>query len=186
MNALEYMEKQLQKHKANYAREFARGVPEEMLTNIALKVSYYKSAVEALRDVDSVLTPIKPKADSTLHSMKKDELVEYVRCLEHNYNVAVSFNENQARYIESLNTVTLPCSIGDKVYRVDRGNFFSDYRPFVQELTVTEISWKHEKYGDKDLGFAIIADGIRYKFTSIGKSVFLTREEAEAHIERSK
>ena len=51
--------------------------------------------------------------------------------------------------------------------------------PFVQELTVTEISWKHEKYGTKDLGFAIIANGIRYKFSSIGKTVFLTREEAE-------
>lgn len=49
-----------------------------------------------------------------------------------------------------------------------------------KELTVTEISWKNEKYSGKDLGFAIIADGIRYKFTSIGKSVFLTKEEAEA------
>lgn len=45
---------------------------------------------------------IKPKAESTLYSMKKSELIEYIRCLENNYNTAVWFNENQARYIESL------------------------------------------------------------------------------------
>lgn len=79
----------------------------------------------------------------------------------------------------TVDAVILPCRIGDKVYRIDKGNFFTYHEPFVQELTVTEISWKKEKYGDKDLGFAIIADGIRYKFSSVGKSVFLTREEAE-------
>lgn len=82
----------------------------------------------------------------------------------------------------TVDAVVLPCKIGDKVYRIDDGNYSSDWKPFVQELTVTEISWKKEKYGDKDLGFAIIANGIRYKFTSIGKSVFLTRKEAEAKL----
>lgn len=45
---------------------------------------------------------IKPKADSTLNNMKKSELIEYIRCLEYNYNTAVWFNENQARYIEKI------------------------------------------------------------------------------------
>ena len=49
MAALEYMEKQLQKHRLNYDRELLRGVSEEMLYNIALKISYYKAAVDALR-----------------------------------------------------------------------------------------------------------------------------------------
>ena len=53
-------------------------------------------------DIGKVKTYIKPKADSTLRNMRKDDLIEYIRCLEHNYNVAVSFNENQARYIEKL------------------------------------------------------------------------------------
>lgn len=83
----------------------------------------------------------------------------------------------------TVDAVVLPCKIGDKVYRIDKGNYYSNWKPFVQELTVTEISWKKEKHGDKDLGFAIIADGIRYKFTSIGKSVFLTRKEAEAKMD---
>lgn len=49
MTALEYMEKQLQKNRLNYARESARGVPEEMLHNIEKKIGYYAAAVEALR-----------------------------------------------------------------------------------------------------------------------------------------
>ena len=53
-------------------------------------------------DVGIVRKYIKPKADSTLYNMRKVDLIEYVRTLEHNYNVAVSFNENQAKYIESL------------------------------------------------------------------------------------
>ena len=49
--------------------------------------------------------PIKQKSSSTLHSMTKAELIEYIRCLEQNYNAAVWFNENQARYIEQLGLV---------------------------------------------------------------------------------
>ena len=51
MTALEYMEKQIQKHHKNYDREMSRGVPEEMLSNILLKITYYESAAEALRKV---------------------------------------------------------------------------------------------------------------------------------------
>lgn len=53
-------------------------------------------------DVGIVKNHITPKADSTLYNMRKADLIEYIRCLENNYNVAVSFNENQAKYIESL------------------------------------------------------------------------------------
>ena len=56
-------------------------------------------------DIAEVKRHIKPKADSTLRNMRKDDLIEYIRCLEHNYNVSVSFNENQAKYIESLDAV---------------------------------------------------------------------------------
>lgn len=84
---------------------------------------------------------------------------------------------------KTVDAVVMPCKIGDKVYRIDKGNFHSNWTPFIEELTVTEISWKKEKYGSKDLGFAIIANGIRYKFSSIGKSVFLTKEEAQAKMD---
>ena len=35
--------------------------------------------------------------DATLKAMKKDELIEYVRCLEYNWSVALEFNEQQAK-----------------------------------------------------------------------------------------
>ena len=53
-------------------------------------------------DASEIKKAIKPKADSTLYNMKKSELIEYIRCLENNYNTAVWFNENQARYIEKI------------------------------------------------------------------------------------
>ena len=49
MTALEYMEKQVEKHRQNYARENARCAPLEVLQNIEKKISYYEQAVEALR-----------------------------------------------------------------------------------------------------------------------------------------
>lgn len=51
MTALEYMTKQLNRHRLNLERETKRGVPEEMLRNIEAKVGYYAEAVEALRKV---------------------------------------------------------------------------------------------------------------------------------------
>ena len=50
MTAIEYMEKQVDKHCRNYVREFTRGVPYEVLENIMAKIIYYVSACEALRD----------------------------------------------------------------------------------------------------------------------------------------
>ena len=55
-----------------------------------------------LVDVTLVNTYRKPYADSTLNNMKKSELIEYVRMLEYNYNVAVSFNEQQAKNVEKM------------------------------------------------------------------------------------
>ena len=50
MTALEYMEKQLNKHRANYERESARGIPKHMLEAIEAKIGYYEAAVEALKE----------------------------------------------------------------------------------------------------------------------------------------
>jgi hypothetical protein len=50
MTALEYMEKQTDKHRINYNREVLRGASEEVLQNIRLKIGYYEAAVEALKE----------------------------------------------------------------------------------------------------------------------------------------
>ena len=51
MTALEYMERQLQKHRRNFLIESDRRVPEEQLENIRKKIGYYEAAVEALEKV---------------------------------------------------------------------------------------------------------------------------------------
>ena len=51
MTTLEYMQRQIVKHKLNHDREFARNAPEEVLANIRAKISHYTAAVEALEEV---------------------------------------------------------------------------------------------------------------------------------------
>lgn len=46
--------------------------------------------------------PESKYTDSTLKGMSKDELIRYIRILEHNYAVAVKFNEQQAQNIENF------------------------------------------------------------------------------------
>lgn len=84
--------------------------------------------------------------------------------------------------------VVMPCKVGDSAYVIDKGDYQSGYMPYVREKEVTEISWKKTKYG-KDIGLGIILKGgdcntsARHKISSIGKTVFLTREAAEAALE---
>lgn len=51
MTTLEYMERQLSKHKMNYQRAFDNGSPQNQLDNIADKIRYYQDAVDAIRAV---------------------------------------------------------------------------------------------------------------------------------------
>ena len=51
MTALEYMEKQFNKHCADYAREVRRGAPKEDCDNILEKIKHYACAAEALKKV---------------------------------------------------------------------------------------------------------------------------------------
>lgn len=52
MTALEYMEKQVQKHRRNYEKEAERGCPATMMHDILMKIHYYEVAVEALKKED--------------------------------------------------------------------------------------------------------------------------------------
>ena len=55
-----------------------------------------------LHDINQYGVHREHKATSTLKAMTKAELIEYIRMLEHDYNVAVDFNERQARNIEQM------------------------------------------------------------------------------------
>lgn len=49
MTPLEYMEKQVQRHRRNYEFRSVGGTPEKMLNDILAKIHYYEAAVEALK-----------------------------------------------------------------------------------------------------------------------------------------
>lgn len=51
MTTLEYMERQIKKHKSTYSRESERNVPEEQLRNIEQKITHYEEAIEALKRI---------------------------------------------------------------------------------------------------------------------------------------
>ena len=76
-----------------------------------------------------------------------------------------------------------PVKVGQTVYYI-RGGYYRKVNLEVCPITVTEISKKEVK---GKLQWAFIANGTRYVFGSIGKTVFLSREEAEKALsERSK
>ncbi len=55
-----------------------------------------------LMDLSQVGKHCETKADSTLNNMKKADLIEYIRMLEHNYNVAVYFNIQQVKNFQMM------------------------------------------------------------------------------------
>lgn len=55
-----------------------------------------------LMDFNRIGQHCETKADSTLNNMKKEELIRYIRNLEHNHDVAVDFNIQQVRNFEKM------------------------------------------------------------------------------------
>lgn len=53
-------------------------------------------------DFNQIGKHCKELSDSTLNNMRKDELIKYIRTLEHNYNVAEDFNIQQVRNFEKM------------------------------------------------------------------------------------
>ena len=73
--------------------------------------------------------------------------------------------------------IDIPVNIGDIIY-VPRQYWKDKYK--IEEYRVTEISWKESKtYEHKDLGWAVIANGTRYKFDNQNKTWFTSYEEVK-------
>ena len=68
-----------------------------------------------------------------------------------------------------------PIKVGQTVWYIE-GGYYNSSRKRPREKTVTEINLKRQS-GKTEWGF--IADGTRYRFKSIGKTVFLAYEAAE-------
>ncbi len=117
-----------------------------------------------------------------------DELISREALLNKIYeNPETSHNLRVAQLLESImcapavNAVVLPCNVGDTVYTPQ--DFGAEYLPFVDSGKVFAISidghnmWISVQYDS----------GLKYYHTAddIGKTVFLTCEEAEKALERS-
>jgi hypothetical protein len=79
-----------------------------------------------------------------------------------------------------VDTVSMPVDVGHKVWYI-HGAYYNSSRLEAKEITVTEIN---KKKSGKTVDWAFIANGTRYKFTSIGKTVFLNKDDCEAEIAR--
>ena len=71
--------------------------------------------------------------------------------------------------------VVLPCKVGDTIYFA-RANPILQYKVTGYEMGVAGISQVHSKHVDKETGLTF---NFTFRPGSIGKTVFLTREEAE-------
>jgi hypothetical protein len=80
-----------------------------------------------------------------------------------------------ADHLIANGVIVPPVRVGQKVWYI-KGGYYNSARKHPCEIEVTEIN--HKRSG-KILAWGFIANGTRYRFSSIGKAVFLTREEAE-------
>lgn len=82
-------------------------------------------------------------------------------------------------FTDSSEWAHLPCKLGDTVYYFDGAYYLKNKSMWkVTPIKVTEFSTKVGRSG-KLYPLSIIANGTRYPLTSIGKTIFLTREKAE-------
>ena len=81
-----------------------------------------------------------------------------------------------ADYLLDNGVIVPPVKVGQTVWYIE-GGYYNSSRKRPREKAVTEINLKRQS-GKTEWGF--IADGTRYRFKSIGKTVFLAREAAEA------
>lgn len=104
---------------------------------------------------------------------------------EHDY---VSAAEKLAEYEdleEQSRLIKLPCKVGDTVYYFEGGYYKNIKNWKIVPIKVTEFNIKVNRSG-KLMPLAMIANGTRYPISSIGKTVFLTKSEAEAKLKELK
>lgn len=103
-------------------------------------------------------------------------------CIAHCNHGPCCTCERIANYLATSGEVLPPVDVGDKVWYIN-GGYYNSARLEPREIEVTEIS---KKRSGKTIDWAFIANRTRYKFSSIGKTVFLTKEECLAAITKKK
>ncbi len=75
--------------------------------------------------------------------------------------------------------------LGSTIYYIKGRECFTPEYWKIIPIKVTEISRKLDRNG-KDLGWAFIANGTRYKLSSLDKKWFFTKDDAEEFVENAK
>lgn len=89
-------------------------------------------------------------------------------------------------FTDRFEWVHLPCEVGDIVFYFQGAYHLKNKSMWkIRPIKVTEFSMKMGK-NSKLYPLSIIANGTRYPLTSIGKTIFLTRKEAEKALEEKK
>ena len=100
--------------------------------------------------------------------------------------------EKSIREIDKVMEINIPVEVNQTLYKVvKKGCYESNWKPYIQELRVTEISCKEIK-GKISQGFIgktldrFHSVCTRYSFNSLGKNIFKTREEAQIYLDNIK
>jgi hypothetical protein len=108
----------------------------------------------------------------------RDNLIEKIDnfC---NEELGTNFNKDIldkfADYLLANGVIVPPVEVGQTVWYI-KGGYYRKTGLEARPIKVTEIN---KKWHGKILSWGFIANGTRYRFSSIGKTVFLTKEEAE-------
>lgn len=155
--------------KSLYERYERDGAP---LSNAIVRLAAYEE------------TGLKPEAVEHLKLASMGKAIAEIKEFE---GVPIDRLRKLAQAEKTGQLVVLPCDVEDTVYVIDPGDYEHEYKPYVRSKTVSEINWKATR--KKDLGWGLILAGgncgssARYKLNNVGKTVFLTREAAEAALD---
>ncbi|MBR4973613.1 MAG: hypothetical protein IKY45_04020 [Clostridia bacterium] len=107
----------------------------------------------------------------------RDRLIELLEDTLHEWECDVQAEtlSQIAEHLIENGVIVLPVEVGQTVWYI-KGGYYRKTGLEARPIKVTEIN---KKWHGKTLVWGFIANGTRYRFPSIGKTVFLTKEEAE-------
>ena len=115
----------------------------------------------------------------------RDRLIELVEKGKYEYANDITDHTETDYIVECLldnGVIVPPVEVGQTVWYI-KGGYYRKTGLEVRPIKVTEIN---KKWHSKILCWGFIANGTRYRFSSIGKTAFLTKEEAEEKLEELK
>ena len=113
---------------------------------------------------------------------QKDRLVQLLEKFGEEKGVIMNLTESIAEYLIENGAVALPCKVGDTVYSLNDGKIVESE---VYALRIDTLK-SNKRICVKEKQYKFFPYRATFKFSSIGKTVFLTREEAEKALERMK